>query len=274
MHYFDNQNKRLIYVNQPATPDYWDNFWKVDHAIRDQIIGIEDTFVSKWTKKYLTPEDGVILEGGCGKAVHVAALTNNGFPCIGVDYANETVQRINQSVPELDVRWGDVRCLDFEDASVAGYWSLGVIEHFWDGYESIGREMARVVKSGGYLFLTFPYMSPLRKLKAKLSHYPVWRMEEPPTNFYQFALDHMQVVAKFESWGFKLIKSEAMLGLRAAKEELGLLNSVLQYFYDYKGQSIPIRSIAFLLSQCFTLISAQIVPRLSVVEKWGNNSFQ
>ena len=42
------------------------------------------------------------------------------------------------------------------------------IEHFIDGYDAILSEMYRVIKEGGYLFLTVPSMSIIRKVKAAL----------------------------------------------------------------------------------------------------------
>ena len=63
--------------------------------------------------------------------------------------------------PELHPVLGDVRNLPLEDDSVDGYWSLGVIEHLYDGYGDIFREMYRVIRRDGYLFLTFSHMERL-----------------------------------------------------------------------------------------------------------------
>ncbi|MCB0164574.1 MAG: class I SAM-dependent methyltransferase [Anaerolineae bacterium] len=260
MRFFDQRYNRLIYVNQSATPDFWDDQWRIDRSVRQKIINVKSTFVTQMTRKYLSPDDGVILEGGCGTGIHVAALQNNGFQCIGLDYAPTTVQVLNKAVPELDIRQGDVRCLDFEDAYFAGYWSLGVIEHFWAGYEPLGLEMARVIKSGGYLFLTFPYLSSLRKLKAKLNLYPNWTSTKAPNGFYQFALNHQSVIQNFTEWGFELVnRGKPMLGLRATKEELGPLNPLLERLYDYKGGSILPRSLALTASLVFTPISGHMI---------------
>lgn len=240
MRYFDEQNKRLIYIGEQATPGFWDRQWKTKEEIRRAVIDLKSTYVTRVTRKCLTPDDGIILEGGCGRAKHVAALVNNGYQCIGVDFAQQTVEMINEAVPELDVRLGDVRHLDFEDASFAGYWSLGVIEHFWNGYESISSEMARVIKSGGYLFLTFPYMSPLRKLKARFGLYPKWDKEQSPTHFYQFALNHKSVIQDFTRYGFELVQAKPRDGLKGTKDEVKVLKGLLQELYDYRETSILI----------------------------------
>jgi len=63
-----------------------------------------------------------------------------------------------------------------------------VIEHFWEGYNEILKEAKRVLKPKGYLFLTFPYMSPLRKFRANLGLYRILDFNNKSKNddFYQF----------------------------------------------------------------------------------------
>ncbi len=65
----------------------------------------------------------------------------HGYQSAGVDFAKETIERVKEIIPKLDVRVGDVRDLQFPDNYLTGYWSLGVIEHFWDGYYDILEEM-------------------------------------------------------------------------------------------------------------------------------------
>ena len=113
MRYFDQENNRLIYFEKQATPDFWDSQWQADSSIREDVLGAKSTYVTRIAQKYLKPEDGIILEGGCGNAQHVAALTSNGYRCIGIDFAQQPVSALRSAVLELDVRLGDVRHLDF-----------------------------------------------------------------------------------------------------------------------------------------------------------------
>jgi SAM-dependent methyltransferase len=122
------------------------------------------------------------------------------------DYAKQTVSTLHKYVPELKVILSDVRTLPFRDEYFIAYWSLGVIEHFQEGFESIALEMTRVLKNGGYLFLTFPYISPIRNLKARFGLYKPWDKGTDLNNFYQFALDAHEVSTQFKGLGFKLVK--------------------------------------------------------------------
>ena len=255
MRYYDTTHNRLIYVSQRATADYWDDHWETGSALPKLLRTSQATYVSRITSRYLQPADGPILEGGCGTGQHVAALTHQGYTCIGVDYAEKTVEAIHAAAPALDVRLGDITALDFDDATFAGYWSVGVIEHFWQGYAQCMAEMARVVRPGGYLFVTFPQMSPIRRWKARLNRYPRWTTDGSPEAFYQFALDHKQVSASFVAHGFDLAKAVPLDGLKGFKDEMGALKSPLQRLYNYRGKSLPIRALRLALSQALAPVA-------------------
>lgn len=232
--YYDLQKKRLIYFGEKPSRQFWDSHWEMAKNAARNIVNTTRTFASLVTPKFLKPDQGVILEGGCGSGENVAALVNNGYKCIGIDWAEKTVSILNKYAPELDIRQGDVRKLPFPDDYFAGYWSVGVIEHFWEGYEPIALEMARVIKENGYLFLAFPYMSPLRKIKAGLVIYEKWN-NEGKENFYQFALDKRNVADKFENLGFSLARSIPFSSIKGLKDEIAVLKPILQRLYDYRG---------------------------------------
>ena len=113
---------------------------------------------------------------------------------------------------------------------------MGVIEHFWEGYEPAALEMARVIKDDGYLFLAFPYLSPLRKFKAGLGFYPEYRTDEVD-EFYQFALHKKDVINHFESLGFTLVRVIPFSSIKGLKDEIFFLKPLLQKLYDYRGNS-------------------------------------
>ena len=162
-------------------------------------------------------------------------------------------------MPELNVIEADVRKLPFKENFFDGYWSLGVIEHFYEGYNEIAQEMQRVIKPGGYLFLTFPYMSPLRKLKAKLGCYPILsQSKNKPSNFYQFALNPQVTQKHFEQLGFSLVAARPFEGFKGLKEEsFPALKKLLQIVYDNK--SFVCRIIDFTLSHIFAPISGHTI---------------
>ncbi len=242
MKYYDATKKRLVFTGSPATPDFWDNHWNTDNSIKTVLSSVKNTMVSRITAKYLKPQEGVILEGGCGSGFNVMSLVNNGYRCIGVDYAPKTIEHLKKFVPELEVELADVRELPFKDNSFSGYWSWGVIEHFYDGFDGVLREMCRVVKGGGYIFLVFPHFSLLRRLKAKCGFFPAWDIKEQNI-FYQFAFLSNPAVEYFKSNGFELKKTMPFDGIKGVKSEIGFLRSPLQKLYSYKGNSLLLKII-------------------------------
>ena len=110
---------------------------------------------------------------------------------------------VKKYAPELKVCIGDVGELPFKNRYFDGYWSLGLIEHYYYGFESMLKEMYRVLRPSGYLFLTFPSMNMLRSMKARLGKYEIVPKDYNPNtdNFFQFALNADDVIDFIESCG-------------------------------------------------------------------------
>ncbi|MCJ8344409.1 class I SAM-dependent methyltransferase [bacterium] len=257
--FFDKQRGCLIYVNKEADEQYWDQLWKKEKqsVTYDKGPKILNNFVCKETQNYL-PKGSVVLEGGCGLALNSWNLYKLGYQPIALDYAKETIAFLNESIPEVNSICGDVRNLDLDNDSIDGYWSLGVIEHFYEGYDPIIKEMTRVIKPDGYLFLTFPHMSLLRKLKGKLSFYSPWKeTEENLKDFYQFALDEKKVILDLEQYGFKAIAIKNEDGFKGLKDESYLGRGILQKIY--KSNSLFARIVRYGIQNFFSWFSSHII---------------
>ena len=226
----------LAFYREKATAEFWDKHWSAANLQTTLRNSKGDGLFIPAVKRHL-PKESVVLEGGCGTGHIVHALQYQGYKAIGVDFASQTIQKIKDAVPELDVRVGDVFALEFPDASLDGYISVGVIEHFWEGYEAIIREMYRTLKVGGFLFVSFPYMSPLRRLKVALHMYPYKEthlLNDQQECFYQFALTAEKVQADLESLGFQLKERLTYDGIKGFKDEVAVFKTYLQQVYDGK----------------------------------------
>lgn len=244
--YHDKRNKRLVYLGQGASSRFWEAHWE-QNKFKDSVErGKESRLILRTLKKYIPDKKGRILDGGCGNGQVVYCMHAHGYEGAGVDFAEKTIRRVNEIFPELDVKLGDVRNLQFPDDHFVGYWSLGVIEHFVDGYIDILKEIRRVLVNGGCLFLSFPSMSYLRRLKAKMGLYQEFTGKRRG-GFYQFVLSPDTVIRNLKANGFELIEKRSLSGLKGFKDEISLFKPLLQKLHDYKGQSFWTNSFRFVL---------------------------
>ncbi len=244
MKFYDKENKRLLLFEEKATASFWDKHWdKSDMSKQIQSGG--SRVVKKFTKIFLQ-KGSKILEGGCGIGQNVYGLKMLGYDCYGVDFASKTIGKIKQYFSELKVDAQDLKNLNFPDCFFDGYWCLGVIEHNFEGYQDILNEALRVIKPGGFLFLTFPFMSPLRKIKARLGMYPLFAKKDKTDNFYEFILDKNEVKKNAIHCGFTFISCYSLDAVKGMKDEISFLRSFLKRVYQ--SRNILIRAMRYLIS--------------------------
>ena len=109
--------------------------------------------------------------------------------------------------------------------------------------------MKRVIKPNGYLFLTFPYMSPLRNLKYKMSAYPPANFNHEPSDFYQFALNSKSVINAVKDYGFELIQKKPFDGFRGLQSELKFLHFLLKPIDILSRNHIFGQALRFLIAR-------------------------
>jgi ubiquinone/menaquinone biosynthesis C-methylase UbiE len=232
--FFDKDRCRLIDVHcdPAAAQSFWDRHWdRVAGNRHLAAIHSPNSMVMRVTKRYLEP-GAQILEGGCGLGQNVWGLERMGYSAWGVDNAKQTLDVVRELEPQLKLSYGDVRALDFPDATFDGYWSLGVIEHFWSGYDQILTDMARVLKPGGYLFITFPAMNPARTARASRGCYPKWDNETESRlvqQFYQYLLPVKAVEKDLQARGFLTKEMRYLDGYKGAKDEHPLINRISNF---------------------------------------------
>ncbi|MBN1257129.1 MAG: class I SAM-dependent methyltransferase [Planctomycetes bacterium] len=247
--FYDADLQRIYCFNDEASPEFWEKHWQ------QQVASLKYhqapfSRVARQTSSYLPPGSR-ILEGGCGLGQEVYTLHHAGFRCTGVDYAEKTIAFVKQQAPELDVIIADVRVLPFADNSFDGYWSLGVIEHFPEGYDPIASEIRRVLRPGGILFITFPAFSCLRRLKAWLGFYPVIAEKHGDlTGFYQFMQRPALVAKHFEGLGFIIKKKHLFDATKGVKDEVALLKPLLEKIYH--SRNFCLRVVRQLFNLCLS----------------------
>ncbi len=102
--------------------------------------------------------DGPVLEVGTGKGQLAIALARRGFAVtsVDVDAAEQELTALLAAeagvAPRLTLRLADAAALPFADGVFAGAAMMDVLHHLDDPWPAL-REMARVVRPGGWLLL-------------------------------------------------------------------------------------------------------------------------
>lgn len=87
--------------------------------------------------------------------------------------------------------------------------------------------MQRVLAPGGYLFLTFPWISPIRRLKIVLGFINKNDFQDSPEGFYQFSLSNKTVEEDLRKKGFSVVESYGHSPLVGLKEEFPFLKRII-----------------------------------------------
>jgi SAM-dependent methyltransferase len=112
-----------------------------------------------------------VLDLGCGAGRFVKALQDAGADPVGVEIAQEALDRAAANAPGADLRLlsedGD---LPLEHGSVDLVWCSEVLEHVADGGRLL-QEARRVLRTGGRLLVTVPFHGRVKAAAIALARF-------------------------------------------------------------------------------------------------------
>ncbi len=110
----------------------------------------------QWIKAlFPSPQGKVFVDLGCGTGCFVEQMIQRGYPMIGVDDHQESIDRARQLLGEKNFREGSAEHFPFEENKVDLITMLDVLEHLKEDQEALVR-MYQALKPGGILFITVP----------------------------------------------------------------------------------------------------------------------
>ena len=90
---------------------------------------------------------------GCGSGRDLRIFADAGFQTLGLDISEEVISEAKNNQSDLRFELGDAEKLNLEDNSVSAVFMINVI-HYVAKDKAI-REILRVLKLGGFLFIHF-----------------------------------------------------------------------------------------------------------------------
>ena len=141
----------------------WGEAWKGVSDLARLLDSDADDHLAPFFNRYFPLPPARILEAGCGVGRYVAAYRRLGYDITGVEFSAATVRAVKAVDAALPIDIGDIVALPYADGAFDCYFSGGVIEHFEEGPDAPLREAHRVLKRGGTLIATVPYVNLLRR---------------------------------------------------------------------------------------------------------------
>jgi SAM-dependent methyltransferase len=189
----------------------WERMWE-GHTLEHEVTLCEFRELRRHLLEVLGQmNDPFVVEAGCGVGAWVAYLSKNGIRrVVGIDNFRPALTELKRHAPGSQAIGADVRELPFADNSIDACISLGVVEHFPEGPSELILEMFRIVRPGGYLFLTVPYYNlfrrllihPLRSAFLKLNS----RMRGRELHFVEYRFTRSELIQIVQACGFELAR--------------------------------------------------------------------
>lgn len=105
--------------------------------------------IMPFCEKYF-PEQGEVLDIGCGNGYSTSLLQEKKFRPVGIDVSKEMIRFAQQAYPALSFRQGDIQQLPYTKASFDGVLMINVIE-WTPSPKEVLHELNRIMKRGGLL---------------------------------------------------------------------------------------------------------------------------
>lgn len=141
---------------------YWEDKYSQEH-----IVG---TSSEEYTKQGFWPvlqqqlkPGGYYLDAGCGIGGWILFLADQGYQIEGMDTAARTIRALTEYNPDVKVKVGSLIAMPYPDARFDGVLAIGSLEYMERKVLESLRELARVTKPGGFVFLEVPLANTLRR---------------------------------------------------------------------------------------------------------------
>jgi 2-polyprenyl-3-methyl-5-hydroxy-6-metoxy-1,4-benzoquinol methylase len=160
--------------------NFYERYWK---ERKDTPKWTEEVLDKKYSfiKKYL---NGKILDVGCGEGAVTSFLHDKGLDIMGCDISKRAIKIARQKHPQITFLIKDFNTeTNFMNESFDGIILFEVIEHIYDT-NNLFKELNRITKIGGRLFITTPQMYLIKNLLISFLWDWYFKPDSPHIRFY------------------------------------------------------------------------------------------
>jgi SAM-dependent methyltransferase len=214
--------------------DYWTKVWRSVGGPTGAVDKVARKEEYRHMRRYVErlPKGARLLDGGCGLGEWTAFFSGLGYPTLGLDISAETVGQLRTVFSGQRFEVGDIRATGLPDASFDGYFSWGTFEHFEEGLDPCLKEAWRLLKPGGYLFITTPFDNLRHAAAAAFDRRRAAGPAAGRHRFYQWRLTRGEMRGYLTNNGFEV------LDLVPIAKRQGIVRILWQWFglhYDTKA---------------------------------------
>jgi SAM-dependent methyltransferase len=206
--------------------EFWSEHWG-QHPVEELLAIARRSPLTELITRAL-PKAGVILEAGCGTGQYVLLLRERGWQVAGADWVVEPLVACRRVAP-APLAAMKLEELAVRDGSLAGYISLGAVEHDRTGPDAILAEARRTLAPGGILVLSVPYVNGVRRLASPWLERRNRAVRDHGGTFYQFVFTRSELRAALARHGFSPLTSAPYDPARLLRKALpaGLARSLM-----------------------------------------------
>jgi SAM-dependent methyltransferase len=184
-----------------SQPQFWPGYWKsVSLRLNSKYLPEYSVLLN-----HLRP-GAEILDIGCGRGVVVRDLLSQGFKARGIDFDGDSIFDSAAMDGPFPAEVGDLNKLPYPDASFDAVLLAGTVEHVYGGPERGFAEAFRVLRPGGCMVLTIPYINLVRKIVLPFYLIRDWWFSYRPAarkeKFFEYVFTRSEVVAMLADAGF------------------------------------------------------------------------
>jgi SAM-dependent methyltransferase len=194
----------LTEYRKSSGQEFWSEHW--GHHPVEELLAIARRSPLTTLIMRALPKAGMILEAGCGTGQYVLLLRERGWQVAGADWVVDPLVACRRvaSAPLAAMKLEE---LAVRDGALAGYISLGAVEHDERGPDAILAEARRTLTPGGILVLSVPYVNGVRRLAAPWLRRRNRAVKSQGGKFYQFVFTRGELRAALARHGFSLLSS-------------------------------------------------------------------